>query len=47
MFSHIMIGTNDLGKAKAFYDALLGALDVAPAQVDRHRPVRRGRFTSH
>ena len=24
MFSHIMIGTNDLDKAKAFYDKLLG-----------------------
>ena len=30
MFSHIMIGTNDLEKAKVFYDALLGTLDVPP-----------------
>jgi len=37
MFSHIMIGTNDLDRAKAFYDALLGTLGVAPAKVDRHR----------
>lgn len=37
MFSHVMIGTNDLGKAKAFYDAVLGTLGVAPATVDRHR----------
>jgi catechol 2,3-dioxygenase-like lactoylglutathione lyase family enzyme len=37
MFSHIMIGTNDLVKAKAFYDALLGTLGVPPAKVDRHR----------
>ena len=37
MFSHIMIGANDLDRAKAFYDALLGTLDVAPAMVDRHR----------
>ena len=37
MFSHIMIGTNDLDKAKSFYDALLGTLDVRPAKVDRHR----------
>jgi len=37
MLSHVMIGTNDLEKAKAFYDALLGALDVAPGRVDRHR----------
>jgi catechol 2,3-dioxygenase-like lactoylglutathione lyase family enzyme len=37
MFSHVMIGTNDLDKAKAFYDALLGTLDVRPARVDGHR----------
>ena len=37
MFSHVMIGTNDLEKAKAFYDALLGTLDVRPAKVDGHR----------
>ena len=37
MFSHIMIGTNDLERAKAFYDPLLGTLGVAPAFVDRHR----------
>jgi catechol 2,3-dioxygenase-like lactoylglutathione lyase family enzyme len=37
MFSHIMIGTNDLDRAKAFYDALLGTLGVPPGRVDRHR----------
>jgi catechol 2,3-dioxygenase-like lactoylglutathione lyase family enzyme len=37
MFSHIMIGTNDLDRAKSFYDAVLGALGVPPAMVDRHR----------
>jgi catechol 2,3-dioxygenase-like lactoylglutathione lyase family enzyme len=37
MFSHIMIGTNDLDRAKSFYDALLGTLDVTPATVDGHR----------
>jgi catechol 2,3-dioxygenase-like lactoylglutathione lyase family enzyme len=37
MFSHIMIGTNDLDKAKSFYDALLGTLGVRPAMVDGHR----------
>jgi catechol 2,3-dioxygenase-like lactoylglutathione lyase family enzyme len=37
MFSHIMIGTNDLERAKGFYDAVLGTLGVAPAMVDRHR----------
>jgi catechol 2,3-dioxygenase-like lactoylglutathione lyase family enzyme len=37
MFSHIMIGTNDLDRAKRFYDAVLGTLGVPPARVDGHR----------
>jgi catechol 2,3-dioxygenase-like lactoylglutathione lyase family enzyme len=37
MFSHVMIGTNDLDKAKSFYDALLGTLGVPPGRVDRYR----------
>jgi catechol 2,3-dioxygenase-like lactoylglutathione lyase family enzyme len=37
MFSHIMIGTNDLDRAKSFYDALLGTLDIPPARVDGQR----------
>jgi catechol 2,3-dioxygenase-like lactoylglutathione lyase family enzyme len=37
MFSHVMVGTNDLEKAKNFYDALLGTLGVRPARVDGHR----------
>ena len=37
MFSHIMIGTHNLERAKAFYDAVLGTLGVAAGAVDRHR----------
>jgi catechol 2,3-dioxygenase-like lactoylglutathione lyase family enzyme len=37
MFSHIMIGTNDLERSKAFYDAVLGTLGVPPAMIDGHR----------
>ena len=37
MFSHVMIGTNDLDQAKAFYDALLATLNVRPARIDGHR----------
>ena len=37
MFSHIMVGTNDLDRAKSFYDAVLGTLGVPPAMVDGHR----------
>jgi len=39
MFSHIMIGTNDLERSKAFYDALLATLDVKPAFVDGGRRI--------
>ena len=37
MFSHIMVGTSDLDRAKTFYDAVLGTLGVPPGFVDRHR----------
>jgi catechol 2,3-dioxygenase-like lactoylglutathione lyase family enzyme len=37
MFSHIMIGTNNLDRAKTFYDATLGVLGVPAGGVDRHR----------
>ncbi|HEY9217650.1 MAG TPA: VOC family protein [Phenylobacterium sp.] len=37
MFSHVMVGTSDLDRAKKFYDAVLGALGVPPGFVDRHR----------
>ena len=43
MFSHVMIGTNDLDKSKEFYDALLGTLGVRPGFVDRHRVFWRTR----
>ena len=28
MFSHIMVGGNDIARSKAFYDAVLGTLGV-------------------
>lgn len=34
MFSHIMVGANDIDASKKFYDAALGALGVAPGRVD-------------
>src|ERR1700710_842111 len=37
MFSHVMIGTSDLEKAKSFYDALLGTLGIPPGRVDHNR----------
>lgn len=34
MFSHIMLGANDVAKSKAFYDATLGALGVGAGHID-------------
>jgi catechol 2,3-dioxygenase-like lactoylglutathione lyase family enzyme len=34
MFSHIMIGSNDVARSKTFYDAVLGALGANPGFVD-------------
>jgi catechol 2,3-dioxygenase-like lactoylglutathione lyase family enzyme len=34
MFSHIMIGADDLNASRKFYDAALGALGVAPGKMD-------------
>ena len=34
MFSHIMLGTDDIERSKAFYDAALGALGVKPGRID-------------
>lgn len=34
MFSHIMVGANDLEASKKFYDATLGALGYAPGTQD-------------
>jgi len=34
MFSHIMVGANDVAKSKTFYDAVLGALGYEPGVID-------------
>lgn len=34
MFSHIMVGANDIEASRAFYDATLGALGHKPAITD-------------
>ena len=42
MFSHVVVGTNDLKKAKRFYDAVLGALGYGEGMSDDND--RRKRF---
>ena len=34
MFSHIMLGADDVEKSKAFYDATLGVLGYRPGVID-------------
>ena len=37
MFSHVMLGVNDLEVSKKFYDALLGTLGVSPGFANKNR----------
>lgn len=34
MFSHVMLGSNDIDRSKVFYDALFGALGGKPGKID-------------
>jgi catechol 2,3-dioxygenase-like lactoylglutathione lyase family enzyme len=34
MYSHIMVGSNDIDRSKTFYDAVLGTMGVPPATLD-------------
>jgi catechol 2,3-dioxygenase-like lactoylglutathione lyase family enzyme len=43
MFSHVMVGSNDLERSRVFYDAVLGALGVRPGFQDKHRFFYRSR----
>ena len=37
MFSHVMLGVNDLEKSKQFYDAVLGALGIDAGVANKQR----------
>jgi catechol 2,3-dioxygenase-like lactoylglutathione lyase family enzyme len=37
MFSHVMVGANDLEASKTFYDAVMGALGVPAAMAEGKR----------
>ncbi len=38
MFSHIMVGSNDIARSKKFYDALFVAMGGQPGYRGRQRP---------
>jgi catechol 2,3-dioxygenase-like lactoylglutathione lyase family enzyme len=42
MFSHVMVGVSDLEASKKFYDAVLGAVGVAPGVANKNRYFYRG-----
>jgi len=37
MFSHVMVGVNDLEVSRKFYDAVRGTLGVGPSVANKHR----------
>ena len=37
MFSHVMLGVNDLEKSRKFYDAVLGTLGIGPGFANGNR----------
>jgi catechol 2,3-dioxygenase-like lactoylglutathione lyase family enzyme len=42
MFSHVMVGSNDIARSKAFYDALFAAIGAKPAfHDDKNRLIYR------
>ena len=39
MFSHVMVGTDNLEASKKFYDAVLGTLGIGPGYIDDNRRI--------
>ena len=37
MFSHVMVGVNNLEKSKKFYDAVLGTIGIGPGVANKDR----------
>jgi catechol 2,3-dioxygenase-like lactoylglutathione lyase family enzyme len=47
MFSHIMLGTNDIARSKTFYDAVLQVLGVGGAMENTNATGQRRLFYRH
>ena len=47
MFSHVMLGTNDIERSKRFYDAVLGVLGAGPATPNTAKTGHRRLFYRH
>lgn len=46
MFSHVMVGVNDLEASKKFYDAVLGTLGIGPGVANKNRYFYRSKGSS-
>ena len=42
MFSHVMVGVNDLERSRKFYDALFATMGIGPGVANRNRYFYRG-----
>ena len=47
MFSHVMVGTNDIERSKKFYDAVLGVLGAAEAVRNQNATGQTRLFYRH
>lgn len=47
MFSHVMLGTNDIDRAKRFYDAVLKVLGAGDAMANTNKTGQRRLFYRH
>ena len=43
MFTHIMVGTNDVTRSKKFYDAVFAALNIPPAEISANGRISYGK----
>ncbi len=47
MFSHVMVGTNDIEETKIFYDKLLGVLGASPGVLSPNLTGQKRYFYAH
>ena len=47
MFSHVMVGTNDIERSKRFYDAVLGVLGIGEPARNRNATGQERLFYRH
>ena len=47
MFSHVMVGSNDVERSKRFYDAVLGVLGAGPALRNQNTTGQNRLFYRH